>query len=454
MPSVFRVVPPVFVLLGLLVVPTSGHAAGTYATAEFVPQIGTEFEPVSTTWWGVRLALTEDTRIETLGAHISVRPNFPGEVFFAIFAVEDATSFPTCGTTDCALAVELFTPPNPAADVVVPVDISVPAGDYVLVAGTYSSGASGEARMPRSNTPNAPTTWVRRSGSGGNYVWNPAGTDRGLRLTMTYADCGDGVTDLGEACDDGNAVDTDACPTSCLDATCGDGLVYEGVEACDDGNDEETDACTSACIEAECGDGLVHEGVEACDDGNEDDTDACTSACVEAACGDGVVQAGVEDCDDGNADDGDACVDCTAARCGDGVVHEGVEACDDGNADDDDGCRIDCTVTEMSSTGDVDDGTDGAGTDGAGTNGGGDDGAPSTSGPSTTGVDDGASTGAEDTDAPAAQSGEGGCRVGERGGWLPLLGLVALGWRRRQPTGVVVGASVPSQPQSKLSRNT
>ena len=50
------------------------------------------------------------------------------------------------------------------------------------------------------------------------------------------AACGDGAVDTGEQCDDANAIDTDACPSSCLNAFCGDGFVQAGVEQCDDGN--------------------------------------------------------------------------------------------------------------------------------------------------------------------------------------------------------------------------
>src|SRR5690606_30721195 len=68
------------------------------------------------------------------------------------------------------------------------------------------------------------------------------------------------------------------------------------------------DACLSGCIEASCGDGVVHEGVEPCDDGNDDDTDLCTQVCELPACGDGFVQPDAgELCDDGNLDDGDGC---------------------------------------------------------------------------------------------------------------------------------------------------
>lgn len=59
------------------------------------------------------------------------------------------------------------------------------------------------------------------------------------------------------------------------------------------------DGCTNICAVVSCGDAIVWSGVEVCDDGNEDDIDGCTSACVFSICGDGFVQFG-EECDDGN----------------------------------------------------------------------------------------------------------------------------------------------------------
>ncbi len=115
--------------------------------------------------------------------------------------------------------------------------------------------------------------------------------------------CGNGKLDPHEACDDGNAANTDACVDHCAFARCGDGFVEGGVEACDDGNTVANDACTNNCALPSCGDGIVQAG-EDCDDGNQDDTDACTSRCLTPKCGDGYVQAGVEACDEGsmNAD--------------------------------------------------------------------------------------------------------------------------------------------------------
>ncbi|HJL14715.1 MAG TPA: DUF4215 domain-containing protein, partial [Sandaracinaceae bacterium LLY-WYZ-13_1] len=155
--------------------------------------------------------------------------------------------------------------------------------------------------------------------------------------------CGDGTTNGPEACDDGNAVETDACLSSCVAASCGDGFVRAGVESCDDGNAVDGDACTNACTLARCGDGVLRMGVEECDDGNTADGDACTNACAVATCGDGVVWVGMEACDDGNAVETDACLSsCVAASCGDGHVWSGMEECDDGNTMDGDGCPSTC----------------------------------------------------------------------------------------------------------------
>lgn len=58
-----------------------------------------------------------------------------------------------------------------------------------------------------------------------------------------YYECGNGVTEGAEECDDGNAVNTDGCTDACLLPTCGDGLIWAGVESCDDGNDIGDDGC-------------------------------------------------------------------------------------------------------------------------------------------------------------------------------------------------------------------
>ncbi|MEE2758167.1 MAG: DUF4215 domain-containing protein [Myxococcota bacterium] len=59
--------------------------------------------------------------------------------------------------------------------------------------------------------------------------------------------CGDGIRQLDEECDDGNRDQNDGCTNSCNVAVCGDGLVFAGTEQCDDGNRNGGDGCEPGC---------------------------------------------------------------------------------------------------------------------------------------------------------------------------------------------------------------
>ena len=104
--------------------------------------------------------------------------------------------------------------------------------------------------------------------------------------------CGNGALDPGEACDDGNPIDTDGCLSTCAAARCGDG-VRAAFEGCDDGNQVDSDACGNDCTLPACGDGVVDPGEE-CD---SPDPVACTPLCRFPVCGDGFVLPQVEECD-------------------------------------------------------------------------------------------------------------------------------------------------------------
>lgn len=113
---------------------------------------------------------------------------------------------------------------------------------------------------------------------------NSGSVSDACRADCTLPSCGDGVIDSGEECDDG---DNDAeygearCASGCVLAPrCGDGI-ENGPEECDDGNGSDSDACLTSCMAATCGDGFVHVGVEACDDGNTSAGDGCAADCTE-----------------------------------------------------------------------------------------------------------------------------------------------------------------------------
>jgi fibro-slime domain-containing protein len=116
--------------------------------------------------------------------------------------------------------------------------------------------------------------------------------------------CGDGILKGFETCDDGNTANGDGCsatckiepgfdctgsPSTCKPTVCGNGKKEAG-ETCDDGNTLPYDGCASNCQgEPKCG------------------TDTSAVGACKSTCGDGVLWRGIEDCDDGNVADGDGC---------------------------------------------------------------------------------------------------------------------------------------------------
>jgi fibro-slime domain-containing protein len=174
--------------------------------------------------------------------------------------------------------------------------------------------------------------------------------------------CGNGVIDTGETCDDKNTASDDGCSSSCqvengwtcsTSATsgvsicirlCGNGVIDSG-ETCDDKNAASNDGCSSSC--------QVENGWT-CSTSATSGISTCTPSC-----GDTIV-VGNEGCDDGNDIPYDGCYQCQAEpscdsgecppTCGDGIV-AGDEACDDGNTADGDGCSADCTTMGTVATG-------------------------------------------------------------------------------------------------------
>jgi cysteine-rich repeat protein len=137
-------------------------------------------------------------------------------------------------------------------------------------------------------------------------------------LEVPPSDCGNGILEGWEQCDDGNTADGDGCSSACLvepPPHCGDCEVdYDEMEQCDDCNTTPGDGCGATCqreAPPRCGDGhLDIDQGEQCDDGDTLAGDGCSPTCqfelVGAHCGDSTTDTD-EACDDGNLANGDAC---------------------------------------------------------------------------------------------------------------------------------------------------
>ena len=196
-------------------------------------------------------------------------------------------------------------------------------------------------------------------------------------------ECGNGVVEENETCDDGNAISGDGCSDSCQvepgyeclregeacrkkeetpdkpdkpdkpnpnpgGVACGNGVLEpSNDETCDDGNLISGDGCSDSCqvepgydcssgtcvlIEPDelCGNGVVDDG-EVCDDGNTTSGDGCASNCLFVEPGFACPK------------NGGACSKSEESVCGDGIWMSN-EACEDGNLEDGDGCSATCTV--------------------------------------------------------------------------------------------------------------
>ena len=206
-------------------------------------------------------------------------------------------------------------------------------------AGGGAAGATGAAGQPGTGGVGGSSAGV---GGAGGPVVDAGAADMAPTL---MANCGNGVLDLGEKCDDHDIMGGDGCTPLCQiengwtcpnigkaclrTAVCGDGLLAP-TEGCDDSNTGSGDGCAADCSAVEigwrcpvpgkpclpiCGDGVI-EGSERCDDSNTSNGDGCSStcqvepgatcpatgpgACGVASCGNGVKEAG-EACDCGTS---------------------------------------------------------------------------------------------------------------------------------------------------------
>ena len=146
-----------------------------------------------------------------------------------------------------------------------------------------SSTSAGDGECSTSTFPTTRTITCADDGENGetcgwNSPWSTTSFWKGVSCKAS-SDCGDGVVDDGEECDDGNDDSTDSCTTECQENVCGDGYILDGEEQCDEGadNGEVCEAsygstcsyCNESCVKvtysgAFCGNNEIEDD-EICD---------------------------------------------------------------------------------------------------------------------------------------------------------------------------------------------
>jgi cysteine-rich repeat protein len=114
-----------------------------------------------------------------------------------------------------------------------------------------------DAPQDTTGTTGTTTSPAGDDSSTGDTDLAPCGDEACSETTTTTdrepAECGNGKVEAPEECDDGNAMNNDACIVGCKAATCGDGFIEQDVEQCDDKNTILADMCWPTCEFSQCG---------------------------------------------------------------------------------------------------------------------------------------------------------------------------------------------------------
>ncbi len=106
------------------------------------------------------------------------------------------------------------------------------------------------------------------------------------------ADTGDAASETGATSETGGSSETGEAASTGGSSETGDAASETGASSTGEGTGETGASSTGEATPVEmCGNGVVDPG-EACDDGNTLDDDACNHECQRAGCGDGILQVG------------------------------------------------------------------------------------------------------------------------------------------------------------------
>ena len=169
-----------------------------------------------------------------------------------------------------------------------------------------SSGGTGGSTPTGGTGGSTPTGGTGGGVPTGGTGGAAGGASAGAAGSVIEAECGNGIVEPPEACDDGFTDDCGSCNATCAGpgtgSVCGDKVVCPETETCDDGFADDCGTCNATCTGpgtgSVCGDGHVCPETEACDDGEKNDCGACNATCTAPGNGQPCVTQGA--CADGS----------------------------------------------------------------------------------------------------------------------------------------------------------
>jgi hypothetical protein len=123
---------------------------------------------------GARFQVGSTVQVDHIGGHLSVAV---GEIFGAIIPLPPGNTalpaLPPSQIAALALAETTFTGPSHSADVLVPLSVVLPPGNYALVFGSGQFGATGQGNMPGDDTDTAQASYFYfTTFNGGTDSWH------------------------------------------------------------------------------------------------------------------------------------------------------------------------------------------------------------------------------------------------------------------------------------------
>ncbi len=109
-------------------------------------------------WVAAKFTVSKSVQVDHIGVNLAGAQRIFGAII-PVFGPDALPTFPPDQIESFALAIATFTAPAAAADVSVPLSVSLPPGDYGIVFGVGPFGAGGGANLTTGNQPTSQSSF-------------------------------------------------------------------------------------------------------------------------------------------------------------------------------------------------------------------------------------------------------------------------------------------------------